>query len=138
MPLDISLGGTSIPTDSSALGDLRADLNLAFKLDSTLEPMLSETLDKVPASAAKSAIAYTSPAASWSPLGSAVTFGLQSGASGSLEIVTAGDLLSYTDGLDAPKAQSIAAPAGVICIKLTLGFNLRAMPRARTRAEPMG
>ena len=57
-------------------------------------------------------------------MGSAVTFGLQGGASGVLEIVTAGDLLAYTDGLNAPQTQTVAAVAGTAYVRLTLGFSL--------------
>ena len=124
MPLDISLAGTAIPTDPGALKDFRADLNLAFQLDSTFAPWLNQSLDKLPASDAKSAISYTSAAATWSPLGSGVTFGLQGGASGSLEVLIAGELLSYTDGLDAPQAAAIAAPDGTAYLKLMLGFTI--------------
>ena len=124
MPLNVVVSGTSIPTEPAALKDLRADLNLAFALDTTLLPLLATTLDKVPASSTRSVVSYTSPALSWSPEGSAVTFGLQGGASGVLEIVTAGDLLTYTDGLNAPETQSVTAVAGTAYVRLTLGFSL--------------
>ena len=125
MPFDISIAGTSIPTDPAAFKDFRQDLNLAFSLGSALASLLDAPLSAVPASAISS-IAYTTPAASWNPAGGPVQFGLNASTTGSLQIVNAGGLLSYTDGLDVPAPVTIPVPAGFAYTLLTLTFTISA------------
>jgi hypothetical protein len=124
MSVDVTVAGTSIPTDALALKSFPDHLKLAFNLESAFSSLLATTLDKVPSSAATSKVAYTSPAASWQPAGSPVTFGLQGGASGAFEILTSGSLVDYTDGLEAPKSKSITVPTGAAYTRLTLSFNI--------------
>lgn len=126
MSFDVMVAGKSIPTDASALKSFRADLNLAFHLEEALAALLETPLGRVPASASKTSVSYGGPAASWNPGGGPVQFGLQGGASGVLEVITSGDLVAYTDGLDSPQQKSIAVPPNVAYLKLTLNFNISA------------
>ena len=126
MSFDVTIAGTAIPTNVGALKSFQNVLNLAFSLDSTLVSLLDSALSNVPSNSSKSTIAYTSPAASWNPGGGPVQFGLQGGATGTLEVVTSGDLVSYTDGLDSPEQKSISATANIAYMKLTLKFTISA------------
>jgi hypothetical protein len=126
MSFDVTVAGKSLPTDASALKSFRADLNLAFHLEEALTALLETPVGRVPASASKTSVTYDGPAASWSPGGGPVQFGLQGGASGALEIVNTGALISYTDGLDSPQQKSIAVPPNVAYLKVTLNFNISA------------
>ncbi|WP_047491915.1 hypothetical protein [Terriglobus sp. TAA 43] len=130
MPLDITLGGTSIPTDSDKVKDLKSDAQLAFQLVKTLEPYLQGTLSTVP-DAQKTSIAYTSPQLALTLPDSVVSFGLTGSASGSLDILNSGDLGSYTDGLDSPQTKSIPLPQGFSYVRLSLKFNLSANVSAK-------
>jgi hypothetical protein len=123
MSFDVSVDTTAIPTDISTLKSFRDDLNLAFKLDPTLSLLLNATLSQVPSDKAMSSVSYTSPAISWQPAGP-VTFGLQAGAAGTIEVVNGGDLIAYTDGLETQSRKSIPLPPNTVYVKLTLNFNL--------------
>ena len=126
MSLEITVAGNKIPTDATALKDLRNDLNLAFSLEAKVAAILDTTLDKVPASGAITSVAYTGSAQAWAPSGGAVQFGLQGGAGGALQVVNSGALVSYTDGLDQPESKSVSVPANVSYVSLTLNFNISA------------
>ncbi len=126
MSFDVTIAGTTIPTNVTALKSFQNALNLAFSLDSTLISLLDTALGKVPSSASKSSITFTSPAASWNPGGGPVQFGIQGGAAGTLEVVTSGDLVSYTDGLDSPQQKSITVAANIAYVKLSLNFTISA------------
>ncbi len=122
MSLDINIGGTSIPTDPSKLKDLKSDASLLFNLESKLEPLLNSPLANVPANATVAAISYGSPAFSWKP--GPVKFGLQANAKCSLEIITSGGLIDYTDGLDSPQKKPITLDSTQAYTKLTLNFGI--------------
>jgi hypothetical protein len=126
MALDITVAGNRIPTDATALKDLRNDLNLAFSLEGKVAAILDTTLDKVPASGAITSVAYTSANQTWTPGAGPVEFGLQGGAKGTLQVVNGGTLVSYTDGLDQPESKSVSIPADVSYVSLTLNFNISA------------
>src|SRR5579872_2222430 len=138
MSFSVTIPGVTIPTDASALKSFQDDLNLAFHLDSTFSSLLTTELSKVPPNASKSAVSYTSPAKSWKPGGGPVTFGLQGGAGGALEIVTSGDLLSYTDGLDSPQPQAVPVAANTAYLKLTLNFSISANASGNYSNGPYG
>lgn len=124
MSFDVSVAGTAIPTDSTALKSLRDDLNLAFGLDTALFSFLEGPIAGVPSSATTSQVTYTSPSASWAPGGGPITFGLSGSASGKFEIVLSGDLVPYTDGLDNPKKTSVPVPPHTAYTRLTLNFSM--------------
>src|ERR1700726_2385439 len=111
MSFDVTIAGTKLPTDSSALKSFRDDLNLAFNLGSEFTSLPDGAISKVPAANGKTSADYKSPSASWNPGASPVKFGLQGGASGALEVINSGDLITYTDGLDSPKQKSITVPS---------------------------
>ena len=122
MSFDVSLAGIAIPTNLAALKSFPADRTLAFSLDGTLQLLLNATLAQVPADKSKTSVSYTSPAVSWTP--GPVTFGLQGGVSGALEVLLAGNLVTYTDGLETQTQQTISVPANTAYLRLTMNFNL--------------
>lgn len=124
MAFDVSIAGTAIPTDATALKSFRDDLNLAFSLDKTLFSFLDGPMSSVPASANIAKVSYTSPNASWAPANGPVTFGLSGGVGGQFEIVLSGDLVPYTDGLDSPKQTSVPVPPHTAYTRLTLNFSI--------------
>jgi len=126
MSFDVSVAGTAIPTDSTALKSFRNDLNLAFGLDKTLSSFLDGPMSAVASSASTTQVSYTSPNASWAPAGGPVTFGLSGSASGKFEIVLSGNLVPYTDGLDNPKQTSVTVPPHTAYTRLTLNFSITA------------
>lgn len=126
MSFDVSVAGTAIPTDSTALKSFRDDLNLAFGLDKTLSSFLDGPMSGVPSGASATQVSYTSPNASWAPAGGPVTFGLSGSANGKFEIVLSGDLVPYTDGLDNPKQTSVPVPPHTAYTRLTLNFSITA------------
>lgn len=126
MAIDLQLAGTTIPTNASALQSLPNDKNLAFSLDGTLHSLLDSTLADVPASTAATKVCYTSPTASWSPSGSPITFGLSGGVTGTLSVITSGNLLCYTDGIDSPQSKNIPLPANTAYLALALKFTISA------------
>ncbi|SDF81351.1 hypothetical protein [Terriglobus roseus] len=138
MALDISLGGTSIPTDPDKLQDLKSDTSLTFQLVKTLEPYLQGTLSTVP-NMQKTSVAYSGPQHQLTLPDSVMIFGLQTSASGSvdtqttgsLDILNSGDLGSYTDGLDSPETKSIPLPQGFSYVRLSLKFSLSANVSAK-------
>jgi hypothetical protein len=138
MSFDVTIAGKSIPTNTANLKSFPNNLNLAFNLGNTLVPLLNTTLGSVPTGAGRSNVSYTSPAASWTPGGGPVQFGLQGGASGALEVVTSGDLIAYTDGLDSPQQKSIPIPANLAYLKLTLNFNISANVSGNYSSGPYG
>ena len=122
MSFDVSLAGTAIPTDLAALQSFPADKDLAFSLSATLQLLLNSTLAQVPAEKATTTVTYTSSAASWTP--GPVTFGLQGGIVGTLQVVQSGELIAYTDGLETQTQVSVTAAANTAYLKLALNFNL--------------
>jgi len=122
----VTIAGAAIPTDAGALKSFEKNLNLAFDLDSTLSSLLDSTLADVPADKAKTAFGYKGPATAWNPGRGPVKFGLQSGAGGTLQVVTSGDLVSYMDGLESPQKKSVPVPSGTAYVSLTLRFNISA------------
>jgi len=126
MSFDVSVAGTAVPTDFTALKSFRDDLNLAFGLDKMLSSFLEGPMSGVPSTAAASRVSYTSPSASWNPADGPVTFGLSGSASGKFEIVLGGDLVPYTDGLDNPKKTSVPVPPHTAYTRLTLNFSITA------------
>jgi hypothetical protein len=138
MSFDISVAGIVISTELTALKSFPADLKLAFNLGPTFSSLLDTTLDKVPPSAASNHVSYTGQPASWQPAGGPVTFGLQGGASGAFDILTAGSLVDYTDGLESPQSKSITVPAGVAYTRLTLNFTISGNAAATYSGGPYG
>lgn len=126
MPLDLTVAGVPIPTSSDLTKDLLRDAATAFALGANLQNMLDSPLSTVPASASKATIGYASGTASWKPSGGPVEFTLQGGASGSLEIINSGTLITYTDGLDSPKQASIPVPPHASYVCVVLNFNISA------------
>jgi len=126
MSFDVTIAGAAIPTDAEALKSFEKDLNLVFDLDSTLSSLLDATLADVPAGKAKTTVSYKAPAASWNPGRGPVKFGLQAGFGGTLQVLTGGDVVSYTDGLESPKKKSVPVPGGTAYMSLTLRFNISA------------
>jgi hypothetical protein len=124
MSFDLSVAGTAIPTDISALKGFQNDLNLAFGLDETLKSVLDATLSQVPSSKTKSPVTYKGNEKTWRPGMGPVTFGLQATAGGTVEILSSGQILTYTDGLETQTQKSIAVPSGTAYVKLTLNFTL--------------
>src|SRR5580698_4411947 len=100
MSFDLSVAGTAIPTDISALKSFQDELNLAFELDETLKLALDMSLSQVPSSKAKSPVTYKGNEKTWRPAMGPVTFGLQATAGGTVEILSSGQILTYTDGLE--------------------------------------
>lgn len=126
MSFDLTLAGAVIPTDAGALKSFEKNLNLVFDLDSTLSSLLDSMLADVPADKAKSAFSYKGPATAWNPGRGPVKFGLQGGAGGALQVVTSGDLVTYTDGLESNSKKSVAVPGGTAYVSLTLRLNISA------------
>lgn len=126
MSFDVTIAGAAIPTDVGALKSFKKELNPIFDLDPTLKSLLNSTLADVPAGKGKTAVSYKGSTISWKPDGAPVTFGLKGGAGGVLQVVTSGDLVAYSDGLDSPKKKSVTVPSGVAYVNLTLNFNLSA------------
>ena len=125
MSLDVTIAGTAVPLEPDSVKDLLTDKRLAFDLAKNLQPYLDSAMGLVPDTGATE-IKYTSDAASWSPAGCAVTFGLQGGAACSLEIVNSGNLGQYFDGLGSPTLVAVAVPPGHSYVKLMMSFNLSA------------
>ena len=138
MSFDISVAEIIIPSDPTALKSFPADLKLAFNLGPTLSSLLDTTLDKVPLIRRLQPVSYTSPAASWQPAGGPVTFGLQGGASGAFDILTAGSLVDYTDGLESPQSKSITVPPNAVYTRLTLNFTISGNATATYSGGPYG
>ncbi len=125
MSLDVTIAGTVLPLQPGSVKDLLTDKKLAFDLAKNLQPYLNSAIGLVPDTDA-TAIKYTSDAASWSPAGCAVTFGLQGGAACSLQIVNSGNLGKYVDGLASPTLVEVPVPPGHSYVKLMMSFNLSA------------
>ena len=125
MSVDVTIAGTALPLEPGSVKDLRTDKKLVFELTKDLQPLLNTAIGTVP-DKGPTAVKYTSDAASWNPIGSAVTFGLQGGAACSLQIVNSGSLGHYFDGLESPALVEVPVPAGRSYVKLTMSFNLSA------------
>ncbi len=126
MSFDIDVAGVGLASGAAVFKSFKDDLHLAFHLDSALSKFLDSRLDTVPAGACASHVSYGSPAASWNPGGGPVLFGLQGGASGGLQIVQSGTLVTYMDGVASPEPRTIEVPAGSVSLVLTLNFNISA------------
>lgn len=126
MSFNVTIAGTAIPTEVSALKSFKDDLNLAFSLDSSLFSQLDTELGNVQANESKSSVAYVGSPVAWNPGDGPVEFGLQDSATGTLEIVKSSNLISYTDGLDSPQQKSIPVAANIAFLKLTLNFTISA------------
>lgn len=124
MSFDLSVAGTALPTDVSALKSFPEDLNLAFDLDETLKPALDVALSQVPSGKTKSSINYKGGEQKWQPAKGPVTFGLLATAGGTVEILSSGQILTYTDGFETQTQKSVAVPSGTAYVKLTLNFTL--------------
>ena len=125
MSVGITIAGTAVPMQPTSLKDLQTDKQLLFDLDSKLKPFLESALALVPVTG-PTTVKYSSDAASWNLDKCAITFGLQGGASCSLEIVNAGSLGKYLDGLSSPTLVQVTVPPGHSYVKLTMSFNLSA------------
>lgn len=122
MSFDLSVAGKALSTDPNLIKDFRNDKDLAFGLDATLSALLDGPLSGVAANASSSKVSFTSPDASWK-LGD-IGFGLSGGATGKFDVVLAGDLVAYRDGLDNPKKKSVPVPPRAAYTRLTLSFSL--------------
>ena len=147
MSITIDVAGSVIPTDATAIKSLRADATLLFGLGPAWLAILDLTLGTVPPQFVAGDATYTGPAVSF-PLGP-VTFGLQANAGVSLALHTSGVLTTFQNGLEQPVQQTIAVPADVAYLALTLhcnisgnassaysGGRLPASPPSSTRPEP--
>ena len=126
MSFELTVAGNAVPTDGAVFKSLKDELNLVFHLDSALANFLKTPLGQVPQSASPSRVSYGSQAVSFNPLEGAITFGFQGNAGGTLQIVSGGALVSYTDGLTSPQPQAIAVTAGTVYLVLTLDVSLSA------------
>ena len=124
MSFDLSVAGTALPIEVSALKSFHEDLNLAFDLDETLKLALDVALSQVPSGKTKSSVNYNGSERKWQPAKGPVTFGLLATARGTVEILSSGQILTYTDGLETQTQKSVAVPSGTAYVKLTLNFTL--------------
>ena len=122
MPLSIDVAGIVVPTGLDAVKSLRSDAALLFHLAAVWRSLLDQPLGSVAPNLVSGDIQYSGPPVQF-PLGP-VQFGLQANAAASLALHTSGVLLSFQDGLDQPTTQTIAVPAGVAYLALTLHLNL--------------
>jgi hypothetical protein len=125
MGLNLMVGGVPLAADAATLKALWAKRDLAFDCNGKLAPFLDGALSLMPAGNTFG-VGYTSDSASWVPDGSVVTIGLQGGIGGSIEVVNSGELVSYTDGLESPKAATVMVAAGRSYVRLTLNVTLSA------------
>jgi hypothetical protein len=88
-------------------------------------------LGSVPSTLADNSVSYKGPALNFRPAGGPLSFGLQTGATTTLEVHSSGTLVTYNDGLDSSQVQTIMIPSGAVYLSLTLVFTIAANASAK-------